>query len=447
MEKEMAPTLDRGAISAQSLTSTANKSPLLYGLGVLAINIILESFSGYAYFFYVEILGLAMTMAAVVKMVYAIWNSLNDPIFAFLSDNTRSRWGRRHAWLIPGMLLDAIVFVLVFSVPAAIRGTTNLFWYMLLILLLFETLTTILIVNYVALFPEYFHGLKQRSNASVYYQAGKIIAVFIGLTLTPLVYRLIGFSGMAIAYAVLAVGLLTLALLGNREDPQPEAADKVELLPALKNVLRDPSFWKFGITITLVLFGVNMLPFTLPFYVKYALGASPELASLLSGAALVASLLALPLWSRLVEKWKMKTTFLLVILIMSLGTVMMSLPPHRTIAITGIAVIGAAWGGIWVCNNIIRADLVSQNLVKTEKHTEALYYARLNVIQNMGGILQSVAMMLASLWFGYVSGEEVGPHPDMAFRFLMGFAPMVGMALSWFSARSFFKDYPDKVAA
>ena len=69
MEKEMAPTLDRGAISAQSLTSTANKSPLLYGLGVLAINIILESFSGYAYFFYVEILGLAMTMAAVVKMV------------------------------------------------------------------------------------------------------------------------------------------------------------------------------------------------------------------------------------------------------------------------------------------------------------------------------------------------------------------------------------------
>ena len=281
MEKQMAPTLDQGAVSAQSLSSTANKSPIMYGLGVLAINIILESFSGYAYFFYVEILGLAMTMAAVVKMVYAIWNSLNDPIFAFLSDNTRSRWGRRHAWLLPGMLLDAVVFILVFSVPVAIRGTTNLFWYMLLILLLFETLTTILIVNYVALFPEYFHGLKQRSNASVYYQAGKIIAVFIGLTLTPLVYRLIGFSGMAIAYAVLAVGLLTLALLGNREDPQPEAADKVELLPALKNVLRDRSFWKFGITITLVLFGVNMLPFTLPFYVKYALGASPELASLL----------------------------------------------------------------------------------------------------------------------------------------------------------------------
>jgi GPH family glycoside/pentoside/hexuronide:cation symporter len=188
------------------------------------------------------------------------------------------------------------------------------------------------------------------------------------------------------------------------------------------------------------------MPFTLPFYVKHALNAPPELASLLSGAALLVSLLVLPLWSRLVQKWRMKNTFLLVILIMALGMVMLSLPPNRLIATLGTAVIGAAWGGIWVCNNIIRADLVSQNLASTGKHTEALYYALLNVIQNMGGFLQSLAMMLATLLFGYVSGEEPGPQPAMAFRFLMGFAPLIGLVISWFSARSFFTDYPDRVA-
>jgi glycoside/pentoside/hexuronide:cation symporter, GPH family len=447
MNKQMAPTLGRGAVSAQSLTSTADKSPLLYGVGILAINIILESFSAYAYFFYIEILGLAMTMAAVVRMVNTIWNSINDPIFAFLSDNTRSRWGRRHAWLVPGMLLTSIVYVLIFFVPNSMRGTTSLFWYMLVILLLFETFATILIVNYVALFPEYFHGLKQRSNASVYYQAGKIIAVFIGLTLTPLVCRLIGFTGTAIAYGILSAGLLTLALIGNREDVQLQAADKVEVLPAVKNVLKDASFWKFGITITVVLFGVNMLPFTLPFYVKHALSAPPELASMLSGAALVASLLALPLWGRLVKQWKMKTTFLLVMLTLSLGTIMISLPPHRLIAFSAIIIIGVAWGGIWICNNVIRADLISQNLASTEKHTEALYYALLNVIQNMSGVLQSVAMILASRLFGYVSGENPGPQPGMAFRFLMGFVPLVGLAISWFTAHSFFMDYSDNVPA
>jgi GPH family glycoside/pentoside/hexuronide:cation symporter len=190
-----------------------------------------------------------------------------------------------------------------------------------------------------------------------------------------------------------------------------------------------------------------MVPFTLPFYAKHSLGAGPELASMLSGTALIASLLVLPFWSKMIQKWKMKTTFVLVILVMSLGTIMMSLPSSLWMAVPAIMVIGVAWGGIWICNNIIRADLVSQHLANTEKHTEALYLALLNVLLNMGGILQSVAMMLATILFGYVSGENPGPRPDMAFRFLMGFAPLAVLVVSWFFARSFLKDYPERVAA
>lgn len=447
MEENLVQRSGQGQLASAALLSPAAKSPQLYGLGVLAINIMLESFSGYAYFFYVEVLGLAMSLAAVVRMIYSIWNSANDPIFAFFSDNTRSRWGRRHVWLVPAMLLTAAVYVLIFSVPESLHGANDLFRYMLLILLLFETLMTILIVNYVPLFPEYFRDLRQRSTAAAYYHAGKIIAVLIGLSLTPLVYGAIGFTGMAITYAALSVGLLAIALAGNREDPQLQAADRIKFLPALGNVLQDRSFWSFGITITLVLFGVNMVPFALPFYVKYALGGGPGMISVLSAAALLASLLTLPVWGRLVRMRNVKSTFVTAILVMFLGTLILALPPNPWTGIPAMMVIGAAWGGIWVCNNIIRADLVSQNLIRTEKHTEALYYALLNVIQNAGGILQSAAMLLASLLFGYVSGENPGPHPDMAFRFLIGFAPLLVLVISWFAARSFFRNYPEPLAA
>jgi GPH family glycoside/pentoside/hexuronide:cation symporter len=446
MQQETSPQSVQEPVAEQSLYA-ARKSPAFYGLGVLSINILLESFSAYAYFFYIEVLGLAMTMAAIVKMVYAIWNSANDPIFGFLSDNTRSRWGRRHTWLVPAMILAAIAYVLIFSVPHWARTGTDLFWYMLWILLLFETLTTILIANYVALFPEYFHTLQERSNASVYYQAGKIIAVFIGLALTPLVYGAIGFSRMALLYAVLAVGGLAFALSVNREDPQMQAAEKVNFLPAFKNVLRDGSFWKFGMAFMLVTFGVNMVPFGLPFYVKYALHAGPEYTSILSAGALVTCFLVLPLWGKLVRKWRMKSTFSFVVLIMALGTAMMSLRPSIGLAVSAIAVIGVAWGGLWICNNIIRADLVSQHLARTGKHTEALYYALLNVILSMGGVLQAGAIFLASVLFGYVSGENPGPQPDMAFRFMMGFAPLAVLALSLYFIRSFFKDYSEAASA
>ncbi len=446
MREATSPPSVQGPVLEQAI-SAARKSPAFYGLGVLSINILLESFSAYAYYFYIEVLGLAMTMAAIVKMVYAIWNSANDPIFGFLSDNTRSRWGRRHAWLAPAILLAAVAFVLIFSVPQWARGAPDLFWYMLVVLLLFETLTTVLIVNYVALFPEYFHGLRERSNASVYYQAGKIIAVMIGLALTPLVYRAIGFGGMAVAYAILATVGLGLALLVNREDPRVQAADKVEFLPAFKNVLRDGSFWKFGFAFMPVTFAISMVPFGLPFYVKYALHAGPEYTSILSGLALVICFIVLPLWGRLIQKLGMKVSFPCVILVMAVGLIMISLRPSMGLAISAIAVIGVGWGGIWVCNNIIRADLVSQNLARSGKHTEALYYALLNVILNIGAVLQSAAIFLASVLFGYVSGENPGPQPAMAFRFLLGFAPLGVLAMSWYFLRSFLKDYPDRAPA
>ncbi len=435
------------AAAEENGIALGRKSPALYGLGILAINIILESFYAYAFFFYVEVLGLAMAMAAVVKMLHAVWNSVNDPIFGFWSDNTRSRWGRRHVWLVPGMLLTGVVYVLIFSVPASLRATAGLFWYMLVILLVFETLTTVLIVNYASLFPEYFQGLKQRSNAAVYYHTGKVIAVLIGLSLTPLVYSALGFSGMAVTYALLAVGLLSVALFGNREDPYSQGTVKVEFLPALKNILKDRLFWKFSLTITLVLFGVNAVPIALPFYVRHALHAAPALTSVLSGVALLSCLLVLPVWGRLVQRWKVKGTFIVAILVLSLGMVLISLPPSMVTTLSAMGAIGIAWGGIWVCYNIMRADLVSQNLRRTGKRTEGLYYALLNVVQNLGGVLQSVAMLLASLWFGYVSGENPGPQPEMAFRFLMGFAPLAVLAVSWYFVRSFLKDYSEAASA
>ncbi len=447
MDEQLAPALDEGVLAAPHLDSKTSSSPLLYGTGVLAICILLESAAAYTYFFYVEILGLGMALAAIVKMVYAIWNSVNDPIFGFLSDNTRSRWGRRHVWLVPGMLLTAAVFVLVFSVPGFVVGATNLFWYMLVVLLLYETFSTVLVVNYVALFPEYFHGLKERSTAAVYHQAGKIIAVLIGLSLTPLLYGAIGFTGMALAYAVVSTVCLALALFGNREDPGIQAAHRAEFLPAFKNVLRDRLFWKFSLTITLVLFGVNTIPFTLPFYVKHALGGGPGLTSLLSGVALCTCLLVLPIWARLVQRQKLRKTFTAAALVLALGTIMMGLPANLWTALAALIVIGVAWGGIWICYNIMRADLISQNLTSTGNHTEGLYYGLLNVFQNMGGILQSIAMLLAGLLFGYVSGDNPGPQPALAFRFLMSFAPLAVLLLSWYFARSFLREYSDRVAA
>ncbi len=70
-------------------------SPTVYGLGTLGLSAIGHAFSGYYMFYYVDVLGLTVALAAVVNVVYAIWDAVSDPLVGHLSDNTRTRWGHR----------------------------------------------------------------------------------------------------------------------------------------------------------------------------------------------------------------------------------------------------------------------------------------------------------------------------------------------------------------
>ena len=122
-------------------------SPLFYGLGTLGISISVETFGAFAYFYYVDFLGLAFSLAALVRTIYAIWDAVNDPLFGYLSDNTRTRWGRRRPWLLVSVPLFSVCFILIFNVPVSGGGQSSLFGYLLAITLLYETFVTIISVN------------------------------------------------------------------------------------------------------------------------------------------------------------------------------------------------------------------------------------------------------------------------------------------------------------
>lgn len=78
-------------------------SPIVYGLGTLGLESAFKVFAGFYMFFYVDVLGLAVTLAATINVMYAIWDAVNDPLVGYLSDNTRTRWGRRRPWLLAGL--------------------------------------------------------------------------------------------------------------------------------------------------------------------------------------------------------------------------------------------------------------------------------------------------------------------------------------------------------
>jgi GPH family glycoside/pentoside/hexuronide:cation symporter len=116
-------------------------------------------------------------------MTLLIWTNRNS--FAYLSDNTRTRFGRRHPWLMVGLPLYLLFFGLVFSVPELFRHDNALFWYMLGTVILYETLGTVVGTNFGALFPELFQKLPQRIRAGAFNRAGHALGLIVGLVLTP----------------------------------------------------------------------------------------------------------------------------------------------------------------------------------------------------------------------------------------------------------------------
>jgi Na+/melibiose symporter-like transporter len=69
-----------------------------------------------------DYVGLAAGLAGLLIAVSKVYDAVTDPLMGWVSDNTRSRLGRRRPWLLVGTLLCGLALVALFNVPAASRA-------------------------------------------------------------------------------------------------------------------------------------------------------------------------------------------------------------------------------------------------------------------------------------------------------------------------------------
>jgi GPH family glycoside/pentoside/hexuronide:cation symporter len=58
----------------------------------------------------------------------------------------------------------------------------------------------------------------------------------------------------------------------------------------------------------------------------------------------------------------------------------------------------------------------------------------MRVIGKLSKVLESLALVLLGVLFGYVNGENPGPQPENAFRFLISVFPLVCTFIAWLIA-------------
>ena len=153
-----------------------------WGVASLGISLISGIYGGLLTIFYQDYLGLSARWIGIAATIYAIWNAVNDPLFGYITDNTRSKLGRRIPYMRFTAPFLALTFILVWFAPPQ-AGQQALFWWMLITMLLFDTCFTIIGLVYSALLPEVaesdVHRNQLQISSTLFAMLGTLVAYVI----------------------------------------------------------------------------------------------------------------------------------------------------------------------------------------------------------------------------------------------------------------------------
>ena len=156
-------------------------SMLTYSLGECANSLVMNGIFGFAMLFYTKSLGLDPKWAGLAMSLSVFWEAVTEPVMGHLSDNTRSRWGRRHPYMLSGGLLMALCSYLIWTVPGVCRGSQMaVFWYLVTMNLALRTGLTMFFIPYLALGFEMCGDYQGRSRIQGLRWVFNMIANFAG---------------------------------------------------------------------------------------------------------------------------------------------------------------------------------------------------------------------------------------------------------------------------
>jgi len=273
-------------------------------------------------------LGLGINAAAlgVVMMIFRLWDAVTDPVMGHISDNARTRWGRRRPFMFVGAITTGLLSLGFWFIPAAPESG----WFLVLLTLMglvFFTSFTTWSMPYYGLQLELTPNYDERTRLTAWMTAmNKLTMLFGGAVLWAVGSSLFadpetgkadivrGVRTLAPLFAILAIasGLLPALFVKERFYQQEVASQpKERFWTSVKESLACKPLWLLiGISFFQVLGGIVVD--SLGFYVNiFKVNAgnfadASEIEFLRKLAMVVAGIALIPFWTWLAEKWDKK---------------------------------------------------------------------------------------------------------------------------------------------
>lgn len=407
-------------------------------------------------------LGVSPVLLGSLLLVFRIWDAISDPLMGHLTDNTRSRWGRRRPWIVGGAVALALCVLLLFRADAD-WGESTILVYLLVVGLLLFTASTVWGMPFHSLLMELTPNYDERTRlASVSAFFGKIFGLLGGWVLAIAssswfanpetgeadLVRGIQFVSYFIAGAVLVFGVLPGLFVRERFHEQNASRPKEAFWKNFKETLSNRPLWLLNGIVFFNLLGLISTAavgqYVNIFYVSQGSVAD---ASWIEGwkqtAMFAVGILSLPVWVKLSERFDKKITLSFILVGTLVGQLLNFVCLNQAYPYLQI-IPSIFWSGvasaIWLLVPSMKMDIADQDEWVTGRRREGSLNSVLSWCIKMAIALGvgSSGLILEATGF---DAKLAGPQPPEVLRNLVLAYILVPFVL-WLPTFYFLWRYP-----
>lgn len=394
------------------------KERVYYGIGNLGFGIVFQTIGSYLVFYGTAVLQIPSAWIGLAVSVGVIWDAVSDPLMGHISDHTTSsRFGRRHGYLLIGIIGIVTVNVLLWSIPSTLSVTTKalmVFAY----LFLMKTFMTVYGTPYTALGAELSSDYNERTRIQAYKTVFFLIGILIAVSVCLLVFfkatpeypmgqlNPMGYASMGIfASAVMLITGLLAHFKTKQFIPQLNAQavqGQSSLIQSLGQILKNPNYravllgYLFTNTASGIIGTIGLHVFT------YSYLLSSQQIAAIFGMQIIVSILSQGVWTGISSRLDKKPAVLLgvgitiggcayILVVTLLRAYINNFFPYLLVF---SFFVGFGMGGLFSIPLSMIADVTDQEAMKHGERSEGISFGGLTLGYKLS---QSLAIFLLGL--------------------------------------------------
>ena len=434
---------------------------ITYGLGTSLDMWGFWLYPGVAFAVFNMYLGVEPWLVGLALTLIRIYDAVADPIVGWISDNIRSKWGRRRPFILFAGVISGLGLPVLFLVSPSwsgieFLGVSAVFWYMIGSSLIYIPLMSAFTVPYNSLSNEMTPDYDERTSIMTYRSVmQKIFEVgnYYALRFTNLAWFLIPgtnekntllgiqvyTSGLGIIMAIFAVIMFFRLKERYYDKVVLKTRKKISLFSSFGETLKVRPFRMIMGMGGAFILGTSMVS-ALGYYatVYYVCGGDKRMGDnwqfWMGIAFMLGGLFGAPILNRVARKYAKRTAAIVAAIVGIIGyggSWFLYTPAIIWLQTISSGLMGFASSALWMLHSSMGADIVDYDELNTGVRREGSFVASSSYILKLGNSLGSFISGLILGWVGFSAAVKVQSAETILWiRVALATIPVLGLSLA-----------------